>query len=134
MMDFQTGRKRAQKPKARSVVEEYDLEERWEHMAVRLDNCIVIFGGVCGVGDSPFNLKIQPLNVIYVYNFDSAQWVRHLIRRNKAVPPPTAGACAVTVKNKILMHGGITSLVLGKFEEFSQALWELSKTEQGCFQ
>ena len=86
-------------------------------MAVRLDHCILVFGGTWGNNEPLSNC------VICMYNLYTEQWTTHLIK-DTDVPPPCSGASATLIGVDIYMFGGETIPQL----RLANALWKLNKT------
>ena len=106
----------------RYVINENAATPMCAHVAVRLQKCIVFFGGATGNGCD------ISLSVIHVYNLDSERWKRYKISDGERRPPNTRYACGTSLsRNKVIMFGGET---LGLF---TNALWELSRMEPNKF-
>ena len=74
------------------VVPERKVPPVYRHMAVRLDNNIVMFGGSASL-QHPYT----SCRAIYVYNLDSRRWKKFMAQPTQSVPPETFGACAVAM-------------------------------------
>ena len=95
-------------------------ERRSWHVAVVMNHCVVVFGGI-KVGGSQ-----SSLHVIWMYNLYTEQWDKHQIPDDHIVPPPTNCACAVVTGKDIFMFGGYA-----RFGQVTNALWKLSWIPQG---
>ena len=96
--------------------------KRFDHVSVRLDHYIVVFGGKW------FRNGQLSLNVIWMYNLYTEQWRKHGIPAHTMAPPPTYEACAAVIDMDIYMFGGNSTGTL------TNALWKLSKTPHACFE
>ena len=86
-------------------------------MAVRLDHCMLVFGGTWG------NNELLSNRVIWMYNLYTEQWRKHLLA-DTDVPPQCSGASATLIGVDIYMFGGEIMPQL----RLTNALWKLSKT------
>ena len=95
------------------------------HVAVRLSNCIFVFGG--DFRDE----KKGPLSLstIWMYNLYTEQWKKHVIPDRNLAPPPSRNSCAVAVGSDIYMFGGF----LFREQQSTNSLWKLTITTTGCF-
>ena len=95
-----------------------------EHIAVRINSCIVVTGGVHVANHH----EVISHHVIWTYNVYTEKWRKHQIH-DKNIPPPLEGACAAAIGTDIYMFGGEMYCVgILKTNE----LWKLS-ISQGCF-
>ena len=101
-----------------------EARKRFDHVAVRLDHYIVVFGGSWWYDDV---LKTLPLNVIWMYNLYTEQWSKHGLSAGTMAPPPTDQACAAVLDSVIYVFGGRT-------QTQTNALWKLVKTTNACFE
>ena len=104
-----------------------EARKRFDHVAVRLDHYIVVLGGSWLRDDVKEPL---PLNVIWMYNLYTEQWIKHRIPVIKMVPPPTDQGCAAMIDSDIYMFGGNIS----KLKTQTNALCKLSRTLNACFE
>ena len=95
---------------------ECDLPIMNSHVAVRLANCIIAFGGN--------NKDDEPLShhVIWMYNINTEHWGKHVIPDTKLAPPTTRNSCAVVVELDIYMFGGFVP----KEGKNTNTLWKLT--------
>ena len=101
------------------------VEGRMQHVAVSLDHCIIVFGGV-KVNNDPLSLR-----TIWMFNLYTEQWRKHEIPNTKKAPPATRFAYAVTIGSDIYMFGGYSQFRRRWY--FTNALWKLSRTRRGTF-
>ena len=93
----------------------------YEYSAIRLDNFILIIGGVDRAG-TPLSTR-----VIWTHNLYTQQWRRHVIPDIRPAPNSFYSAVAVAIDGSIYTYGGIS--VEGERNE----LWTLSRSETGGF-
>ena len=115
-------------------INEQDVATVAKHMAVRLGNDIVVFGG--RLKKSQY-MASAPMDEIYLYNIHREQWTKHVISKSDhAVPHGTEAACTVLIGTDIYMHGGNTWR-RKKYKHStcckSDALWKLSKRKYNDF-
>ena len=91
-----------------------------DHAAVRINNCIVVIGGIS-------RLEAISQDVIWTYNVYTELWRKHKIHE-KNKPPPVKGACAAAIGPDIYMFGGN----MYSAENTDNELWKLS-ISHGCF-
>ena len=103
---------------------EYDLPVMHAHVAVRLANFIIAFGGMKEA------CELLSLRVIWMYNVYTEQWRKHVIPDTELAPPTTTNSCAVAVGSDIYMFGGWV-IVVGE-KGYSNTLWKLTITSTGC--
>ena len=105
------------------MVDETELS-RFGHCAVRLDNCIVMVGGMT------FDRRCaKSTDEIWVYNLYTEEWKKEVISNKRQVPDSCLGAVAVAIEGNIYFFGALDY----ENECAGNALWKLSKTESGCF-
>ena len=94
---------------------------RGNHMAVRLDHNIVMFGG--------WELLAEFLSCreIWTYNLYTEQWRKHVIPNDEAAPDDLRCASAVVVNRDIYMFGGLVGT------SPDNALWKLTRIPTGYF-
>ena len=94
------------------------------HVAVRLSNCIFVFGGEF------MDEKKGPLSLraIWMYNLYTEQWRKHVIPYRNLAPPPSRDSCAVAVGSDIYMFGGYLYR-----DGDTNSLWKLTISATGCF-
>ena len=93
----------------------------FHHMAVRLQDCIVLFGG-------HDKLHQKTSYVIYIYNIYTDQWKTckaDLLEGNTGLPNNLAKCCAVTIHSDIY--------VFNARKENTSALWKLRRNSKGSF-
>ena len=117
------------------LVNENDLAIRKKHMAVRLDNSVVFFGGDLEHGQF---IASAPMCEIYVYNIHIEQWTIYRLKMSDhAVPEGTESACAVVIGTDIFVHGGKSWRSKDHNKEAiccsTDALWKLSKRKHNDF-
>ena len=98
----------------------------FDHMAVPLGECIVVFGGRFGTIQKHTSVS---RHIIWMYNLYTEQWRTYVIPHSKSCPLHTACACAVAIKEDVFMFGGINFLQ----RSYSSELWKLSKSSKGLF-
>ena len=96
---------------------------RYEHVAVRLDNYIVVIGG--------FNryIDIASTHVIWTYNVYTDYWRKYHTPGSKSAPPPLQGTCATIIDTDIYMFGGYNP----KSWRNTNEIWKLTRAPQGHF-
>ena len=92
------------------------------HVAARLGNHIVVFGGRIS------GLFPMSTHWIMMYNIYTGQWREHIIPEKKDAPHPFTDAVAVGIGPQIYLFGG---WVLRPYKETNQ-LWELTE-RKGCY-
>ena len=113
------------------VIAKNDVPPMQEHIAVRLDNFIVFFGGeTTGVNDIP-------LSVIHTYNLDSERWKKYEIPDSENIPPIAVSTCAAAVTpSDIYMFAGMAK-PFPPCEDSdwlpTNALWKLSAIGQNKY-
>ena len=72
----------------------------YDHVAVRLNNDIVVVGGL--------DRDCRPVSthVIWMYNVYTDQWRKYCVPGRKSTPPALAGACASVIDTVIYVFGG----------------------------
>ena len=98
-------------------------EIRLGHVAVRMNNSIIAFGGK---GKDHKNISLCK---IWKYNVYTEQWRKHIVPAESAVPPAVKYACADAIGPDIYMFGGVTY----DFCAGQNDLWKLRRTSEGCF-
>ena len=93
------------------------------HVAVRLNNYIVVIGGW------DRNHQQVSTHVIWMYNVYTDQWSKYHIPGKKSAPPALSGACATAIDTDIYMFGGFSD-ELGRH---TNEIWKLTRTPQGYF-
>ena len=95
-----------------------------DHVAVSVENHIIVFGGTDG------NDEYALLRTIWMYNVYTQQWGKHVIPRGEMAPPGTQKPCAVVIEGDIYMFGG------WDYEERdpTNAVWRLTRTPERCFE
>ena len=99
-----------------------EAQERYNHAAVRLEHCILVFGGMSR------QQRTLSLRVIWMYNLFTEQWRKYDIVDGQTCPPATFYASATVIGSEIYMFGG-------KYVNYgpeTNVLWKLSRT-QGQF-
>ena len=93
------------------------------HVAVRLEHCIIVFGGfsiIDGISQEPL-----PSYDIWMYNLYTEQWRKETVTCNKIVPPKIYRASGVVVGSDIYVYGGLLNT--------RDSLWKLSRNAKGSF-
>ena len=94
----------------------------YNHVAVRLNNYILVIGGM-DMNDEPVST-----HVIWMYNVYTDQWRKHQIPGQKNAPPQITSACAAAIGTDIYIFGGYD-----KMKRVTNELWKLTKLPRGCF-
>ena len=95
----------------------------YDHVAVEMNNRIIVFGAR-GKDSQP-----KSLHKIWTYNVYTEQWREHVISAKITVPVGTYHFSAVALGPDIYMFGGVhAESVL-----WTNDLWKLSRTSDGCF-
>ena len=97
---------------------------RMSHMAVCLDNNIMLFGGCTERSD----FRFMNNRVIWIYNTDCERWKKHVLPKGRKVPAATAIACAVVIGSDIYMFGGFSQT-----KRVTSKLWKLFSTTEHNF-
>ena len=97
-----------------------EMEARGGQYAVKLDNSIIMFGGLWKTSFST--------RVIWTYNLYTEEWRKYAIPHTKEAPEPFVSAITVTIDGAIYSFGGATPN--NRIER--NALWKLSRTRE-CF-
>lgn len=97
------------------------------HVAVRLEDHILVFGGV--FGNNFDNITPASYAMIWMYNLYTEQWSKQTIPESVICPPSLFRACAVAIKENVFLFGGV-NLLNGSF---SNDLWNLCKSAEGLF-
>ena len=95
--------------------------EIFDHVAVTLGECILVFGGRFG---SFQNFTPYSHHIIWVYNLYTEQWGKHVIPESELCPPSTSRACAAAIKEDVFLFGGYNF----SQKTVSNELWKLSKS------
>ena len=95
------------------------------HVAVRVENHIIVFGGF----DENFDLL--SLRNIWMYNVYTEEWGKHVIR-DGIIPPGAMCSGAVVIEGDIYMFGG--SGHIHEPDNFTNAMWKLTRTPKCCFE
>ena len=104
-----------------NTVSKSKLSVRVGHSAVRLDNFIIIIGGL---GKYHKSLSTR---VIKKYNLCTEEWHKVVIPKKRDAPDPFYGAIAVAIGGIIYTFGGKDK------QSVKNELWALNKTKSGCF-
>ena len=105
---------------AHAMTHETELPEIYDHAAVRLQDCIVVFGDI----DHKTGKELR--NAIYVYNLYTDQWRKHIIPKHKILPSKMMGRCAEAIGSDIYVFS------TPKYD--MGGLWKLvRKGNKGCF-
>ena len=96
------------------------------HVVVRLEHYILVFSGKYG---NYANSTAVPRNMIWMFNLYTEHWSKQMIPESELCPPNTAFACAVSIKEYVLLFGGYTL----EQKDYSNELWKLSKSSEGLF-
>ena len=112
-----------------------EARKRFDHVALRLDHYIVVFGGSWwhDVNEFEFEERPLPLNVIWMYNLYTEKWSKHGLSVGTMPPSPTYDTCAAVIDSVIYMFGG---KLLGRTRTrtLTNALWKLVKKPNACFE
>ena len=95
----------------------------YDHVAVRLNNYIVVIGGF------DRNNKPVPMHVIWLYNVYTDHWRKYHTPGSKSTPPPLEGTCAAAIDADIYMFGGYNTETC----RLTNEIWKLTRAPQGCF-
>ena len=93
------------------------------HLAVRVKNNILIFGGE-SLNDEPLSY-----HVIWMFNVYTEQWRKHVIPESKTAPHHIVDACAVAILDDVYVFGGLS---LSSYTQ-TNALWTLKRTSETCY-
>ena len=92
---------------------------RNNHVAVRLEQYILVFGGL--IIDGAIHEPV-PSNEIWMYHLYTEQWRKTTVTLNGIEPPRINGASATAIRSDIYIFGGQ-----------SDSLWKLTRTVKGRF-
>ena len=95
------------------------------HVAVRVENHIIVFGGV------DENNDLLSFRNIWMYNVYTEEWGKHVIP-DGIIPPGAVYPGAVVIKGDIYMFGG--SEYIHEWNNFTNAMWKLTRTPKCCFE
>ena len=97
------------------------------HIAVRLDHCIVVVGGL--LFDDAFQcFEINDCDV-WLYNLFLEQWKKYQIPKQRQVPPNLVGACGIVIGKAIYTFGGYE-----KDHSKSNEVWKLTRNTNSSFE
>ena len=114
------------KNKVNTMANASGFPARFGHMAVHMENCIVVFGGS---KLKEKHVKSLSMNKIWMYNLNTEKWGKHVIPHGKTSPPQTTHSCAVVIEGTTYMFGGY--LLAGNL---TNAMWKLARTPTKCFE
>ena len=103
-----------------------------DHVAVRVDHTIVVFGGTSQVVGSDINdtyhyQDYQLRHTIWIYNLYIEQWRRYRIPKWKPAPKDSAEACGVAIEEDIY------TFFRPRHNGNRNELWKLTRNTYGCF-
>ena len=98
--------------------------ERADHVAVRLEHYIRVFGGI---GHKHFDDQELQRNRIWMFNLFTEKWSMYMVRRK--IPPAINAACAVAIGSDVYMFDGRRNAECS----FADALWKLNRNPKGYF-
>ena len=101
----------------------FENYKRGSHVAVCLNNYIVVFGG-CHTIFKP----VTPRQV-WEYNYYTEQWKAYTIPKGEIAPLGLVGSCATAIGADIYVFGGLT----GRGWESTNDMWKLSRSTQKRF-
>ena len=106
------------------------IQNRHYHMAVLLDNCIIVFGGQLLDGKTLISNR-----VIWTFNIYSENWRKYVIPKNRTAPRRRCAACGCAFESSVYMFGGVTGKNYEAIRPLnsSNALWKLTRTSRGEF-
>ena len=97
-----------------------DLRARFGHVAIHMDNYILVMGG-----------SDVSLHVIFMYNIYTEQWRKYVIPKQKPAPSSTTWfGCAAVIGKECYLFGGFGG---HHIETRTNALWKLFRTLSGYF-
>ncbi len=99
------------------------------HNMVRLENCILLFGGETKLDHIDISL-----DTIYAYNLDSGKWERHVTCKSDTIPPPTLDASTAVVGDEVFMHGGYIPRHKPADDAVTTSLWILYRNQRYKFE
>ena len=100
-----------------------------EHVAVRMENSIIVFGGFSNCEDGSIPLRSDE---IWMYNLYTSQWGKYVIPDGEITPPLTRDPCAVIIKADIYMFGGLANRALQGWC-CTNAVWKLTRIQKDTF-
>ena len=99
-----------------------DLRKRSGHVAIHMDNYILVLGG-----------SVTSLHVIFMYNIYTEQWRKYVIPEEKPAPPATSNFAGAVIANECYLFGGLVQNQGGAATKFVNALWKLTKKTSGYY-
>ena len=102
------------------------------HIAVRVNHCIVVIGG--DVGEDVDG--IQPhTHSVWLYNIFLEQWKKYHIPEKKEVPDSLIQACGVVIGEIIYTFGGERAYPTSEgYYPVTNELWKLTRNANGSFE
>ena len=94
--------------------------ERTRHVAVHLNNCILVFGG------GKVHLHPMSTHEIWEYNLYTEQW------KNHTISDAAYGSCATALETDIYMFEG-WNLNTEPLLQSTNEVWKLSRSVEGQF-
>ena len=79
-------------------------QKRYSHIAVRLEHCILVLGGM-----SRYQSRVErplPQSVIWMYNLYAEQWRKYVLADGKKHPSTTFDASATVIGSEMYLFGG----------------------------
>ena len=94
-----------------------EFSARYGHVAVHMENCMIVFGG-----KSSREVE-HSMHNIWMYNLYTEQWGKHVIPDGEIAPPTTVFSCAATIEGDIFLFGGYNSAE----KSYENAVWKLTR-------
>ena len=110
-------------------MEKISPSHRLQHMAVRVDNMIVVFGGSEYLQKQFCYGLIPCMDEIWLYNLYTSHWRKHVIPQVVAAPGRQQ-SCAVAIGADIYVFGGCAYMSQGLCVN---ELWKFTRNFNGCF-
>ena len=110
-------------------MEKIRTSHRLQHMAVRVDNIIVVFGGSEYLRKQCCYGLIPCIDEIWIYNLYTSHWRKHVIPQAVAAPGRQQ-SCAIPIGADIYVFGGCAYMSQGFCVN---ELWKLTRNFNGCF-
>ena len=107
-----------------------NFETRYEHQAVHMGHCIVVFGGIRDDWDS--GTKYFSYLDIWMYNLFTEQWQKYICSNKMAPPKGQIRSCVVAIGTDIYLFGG-KSTCISSWEPYNNELWKLTNTVEESF-
>ena len=97
-----------------------EFPARHSHIAIRMENCIIVFGGV------EMHCPAVSPGIIWMYNLYTEQWGKHVIQDTEKLLSRTIYPYAARIEADIFMFGGYDL----REDHHTNAVWKLTRTPE----